>query len=63
MDRIKEQRVQAYYKRTFAYYYDKLGSKVEALKWAEAACDSFERLGMPPDMNAMRELILHLKAS
>jgi len=35
----------------------------EALKWAEAACDSFERLGMPPDMRAMRELILTLKAS
>ncbi|MBI1282152.1 MAG: AAA family ATPase [Anaerolineaceae bacterium] len=61
-DRIKEQRVQAYFKRTFAHYYLKRGNSVEALKWAEAACDSFERLGMPPDMRAMRELILNLKA-
>jgi LuxR family glucitol operon transcriptional activator len=63
VDRIKEQRVQAYYKRTFAYYYDKAGNPTEALKWAEAARDSFERLGMPPDMQTMRDLIVHLKAS
>jgi LuxR family glucitol operon transcriptional activator len=63
VDRIKEQRVQAYYKRTFAYFYDKAGNPSEALKWAESARDSFERLGMPPDMQTMRDLIVHLKAS
>lgn len=62
-ERIKEQRVQAYFKRTFAHYYLKMGNRADALHWAEAACDSFERLGMPPDMRAMRELIVTLKAS
>lgn len=63
VDRIKERRLCAYYKRTFAHYYHHLADQVEALKWAEAALDSFERLGMPSDIRAMQELIALLQAS
>ena len=60
-NRIKEKRVHAYYKRTFAYYYDRIGDRAEALKWADDARDSFERLGMPPDIREMVEMIRRLK--
>lgn len=56
-NRIKEKRVVAYYKRTFAYYYQSLGNRAEALRWAEAALDSFERLGMLPATGEMSRLI------
>lgn len=58
--RIKEQRLEAYFKRTFAYYYHEIGEQTEALKWAEDALDSFERLGMPPDSVEMHELITQI---
>jgi hypothetical protein len=55
--RIKEKRLIAYYKRTFAYYYQATHCETEAIQWAEAALDSFQRLGMPPDMQEMKTLI------
>jgi hypothetical protein len=55
--RIKEQRLTAYFKRTFAYYYAEVGNCVEAMRWARDAIDSFERLGMPSDIRQMYELI------
>lgn len=60
--RIKEQRLSAYFKRTFAYYYRETGNPPEALKWAEDALDAFERLGMPPDIDEMQTLIGQLTA-
>ncbi len=60
-NRIKEKRVHAYYKRTFAYYYQKTGNRSEAIRWAEDARDAFERLGMPPDLREMQGLIKRLK--
>jgi LuxR family glucitol operon transcriptional activator len=60
--RIKEKRLTAYFKRTFAYYYREIANLSEALKWAEDALDTFERLGMPPDTREMQEFIDHLKA-
>jgi tetratricopeptide (TPR) repeat protein len=61
--RIKERRLSTYFKRTFAYYYQQVGNTEEALKWAEDALDSFERLGMPPDIRGMQELIEQLRAN
>jgi LuxR family glucitol operon transcriptional activator len=55
--RIKEKRLIAYFKRTFAYYYQAIGDQAQALKWAEDALDHFERLGMPPDTQEMRHWI------
>jgi len=60
--RIREQRLETYFKRTFACYYAEIGNQAEALKWAEDALDSFERLGMPPDIRGMQELIERLLA-
>src|SRR5690606_2243317 len=34
-NRIKEKRLNAFYKRTFAYYYRAVGSAGDALRWAE----------------------------
>jgi LuxR family glucitol operon transcriptional activator len=59
--RIKERRLSAYFKRTFAYYYREIGDHAEAMKWAEDALDSFERLGMPPDIREMQELIEQIR--
>jgi LuxR family glucitol operon transcriptional activator len=59
-NRIKEKRLIAYYKRTFAYYYQKIGNPTEALTWSEDARDTFERLGMPPDIHEMEALIAAL---
>jgi LuxR family glucitol operon transcriptional activator len=61
--RIKERRLSTYFKRTFAYYYHEVGNQDEALKWAEDALDSFERLGMPPDIRGMQALIEELRAN
>jgi NB-ARC domain len=59
--RIKEKRLTAYYKRTFAFYYREIANRSEALKWAEDAFDTFERLGMPPDTREMQAFIEQLK--
>jgi len=60
-NRIKEKRLIAYYKRTFAYFYQQMGNRAEALKWSEDARDTFERLGMSPDIREMQDLIDRLK--
>lgn len=60
--RIKERRLSAYFQRTYAYYYREIGDRDKALQWAENALDSFERLGMPPDIEEMRNLIENLRA-
>lgn len=59
-NRIKEQRLSAHFKRTFAYYYYEIGEPSEALKWAQDALDSFERLGMAPDIREIQGLIQQL---
>jgi tetratricopeptide (TPR) repeat protein len=59
--RIKERRLSAYFKRTFAYYYNDIRDYAEAMKWEEDALDSFERLGMPPDTREMQELIEQIR--
>ncbi|MBC7811763.1 MAG: hypothetical protein H7175_11480, partial [Burkholderiales bacterium] len=61
--RIKERRLSTYFKRTFAYYYQQIGNQADALKWAEDALDSFERLGMSPDIRGMLALIEQLQAT
>jgi hypothetical protein len=55
--RIKEQRLTAYFKRTFAYYYTEVGKYREAMTWAQDALDAFKRLGMPSDIHQMHEFI------
>lgn len=61
--RIKERRLSAYFQRTYAYYYRETSDRDKALQWAEDALDSFERLGMPPDIEEMQHLIKHLRSS
>lgn len=56
-NRIKEKRLNAFYKRTFAYYYRATGNYVEAQRWAEDAFDSFERLGMLPELREMEPML------
>ena len=56
-NRIKEKRLNAFYKRTFAYYHRTTGNAGEAQRWAEDALDSFERLGMLPEMREMQAMI------
>jgi LuxR family glucitol operon transcriptional activator len=60
--RIKEKRLIAFFTRTFAYYYHAIGERRQALKWAKEALDIFERLGMPPDIRQMQDLIAGLQA-
>jgi LuxR family glucitol operon transcriptional activator len=55
--RNKEKRVNAYYRRTFAYYYRGIGNQIETARWAEAALDNFERLGMLAAAAEMRLLV------
>ncbi|HEX2618849.1 MAG TPA: hypothetical protein VHL11_01845, partial [Phototrophicaceae bacterium] len=61
--RIKEKRLTAYFKRTFAYYYYEIAQQKEAFRWAEDALDTFERLGMLPDTREMQEFIERLKVN
>jgi tetratricopeptide (TPR) repeat protein len=60
--RIKERRLSAFFQRSYAYYYREIGDRAEALEWAKNALDSFERLGMPPDIEEMQTLLKDLKA-
>jgi hypothetical protein len=61
--RIKEQRLTAYFKRTFAYYYTEAGNYEEAMRWAYDALDAFKRLGMPSDIHQMQEFIERLPSA
>lgn len=61
--RIKEKRLAAYFKRTFAWYYRALGDLAEARKWADDARDSFERLGMSPDTSDMLNFAGQIEAA
>jgi tetratricopeptide (TPR) repeat protein len=61
--RVKEKRLIAYFKRNFAYYYQARGEMGETRKWAEDALDTFERLGMPPDIREMQRFIAELNSS
>jgi LuxR family glucitol operon transcriptional activator len=60
-ERNKDKRRTAFYKRSFAYLKQKQGDLAEALRWAEAALDGFERLGMQPEAEEMRELVQLLR--
>jgi len=55
--RNKDRRRTAYYKRSFAYLEQKRGNLAEARRWATKALDGFERLGMQPETEEMRELV------
>jgi tetratricopeptide (TPR) repeat protein len=57
VSRINEKRAEAYFRRTFAYYYQARGDSLEAQKWAATAHDSFERLGMTLATSEMQTLI------
>jgi hypothetical protein len=59
--RLKERRLSAYFQRTIALYYRETGKPAEALHWAEDALDSFERLGMSPDMHMMQSFIAQFR--
>lgn len=63
IDPFKEKRVNAAYRRTFAYYYQAVGNPTEALHWAESALDCFERLGMLAAKGEMQTLIDSLIAN
>jgi hypothetical protein len=56
-NRIKDKRVGAYYKQTFAYYHHRLGNDGDALRWAIDALDDFERLGMISAAHDIKMLI------
>lgn len=60
--RVKEKRLLAYFKRTFAYYYAEIGKQSESLQWAQDAFDAFERLGMPQDIAGMQDFIQQVSA-
>lgn len=55
--RTKEKRIGAFYRRSFAYYFQALGNRPKSLEWAKDALSNFERLGMQPEIREMQELI------
>jgi hypothetical protein len=57
VNRIKEKRLAASFRRTFTFYFRALGKRDETLQWAEGALDSFERLGMLPEVREMQAVI------
>ncbi len=59
-DRNKDKRRIAYYKRSFARFEQKLGNQEKAREWAVEALDAFDRLGMLPEAEEMRSVLLHL---
>lgn len=56
-ERNRDKRRTAFYKRSFAYLEQKRGNLAEALRWAEAALDGFERLGMQPEIEETNKLV------
>ena len=56
-ERTKDTRRTAFYKRSFAYLKQKRGDLEAARRWATEALDGFERLGMQPETEEMRELV------
>jgi hypothetical protein len=56
-ERNKDKRRTALFKRSFAYLEQKRGNLAESQRWAEAALDGFERLGMQLEAQEMREWI------
>lgn len=62
-ERNKDKRRTAFYKRSFAYLEHKQRNLAEAQRWASAALDGFDRLGMQPEAEEMQELLQSLKPS
>nr|WP_290665499.1 helix-turn-helix domain-containing protein [Ardenticatena sp.] len=56
-ERNKDRRRIAFYKRSFAYLEQKRGRLDAARRWAEEALDGFERLGMEPEAEEIRNLL------
>ncbi len=72
VERNKDRRRTAYYKRSLAYLALQQGRRNksdeqkkldEAINWAQQALDGFERLGMQPEVNKLHRLLGHLKAA
>ena len=60
-ERNKDKRRIAFYKRSFAYLYQKQGDVDKASYWAQEAFDDFERLGMLLDAKEMHKLLQKLE--
>ncbi len=61
IERNKDKRRTAFYKRSFARLQQKQGNVEEARRWAEAALDGFERLGMQLETKETHELLQELQ--
>jgi hypothetical protein len=61
--RNKEKRIIAFYQRTFAYYYHKLGRCSETRRWASSALEGFQRLAMQPEITEITEMIEKLETA
>jgi LuxR family glucitol operon transcriptional activator len=59
--RNKDKRREAFYKRSFAHLAIARAHQAEACHWAAAALDDFERLGMQPEADELRELLESLE--
>lgn len=59
-ERNKDKRRAAFYQRSFALLEHKRGNREAARRWAEAALDGFERLGMQPEAKEMEALLATL---
>lgn len=63
VERNKDKRRTAFYKRSFARLEQARGNTTESLRWAAEALDGFDRLGMQPEAEEMRQLIESLDAA
>lgn len=59
--RIKAILRTAFYKRSFAHLERRRGNVAEARRWATEALDDFDRLGMKPEAEEMRQLLEGLR--
>lgn len=65
-ERNKDRRRTAYYKRSLAYLLlqrDRHHNLDEAIYWAQQALDDFEHLSMLTEVNRLRHLLTHLRAT
>lgn len=60
VERNKDKRRTAFLKRTFAILEKKRGNLVMAYQWAHTALDGFDRLGMQPEAEDMRQFLKNL---
>lgn len=60
-ERNNDKRRIAFFKRSFAYLEQARKNLIEARRWGRQALDGFDRLGMHPEANEMRQLLEELK--